>query len=410
MTYLDCLLGALKSLRVNLMRSMLTTLGIIIGVAAVIAMVAVGAGAESRVQALIQSIGSNLIVVVPGTTTASGVRLGRGSKPTLTEDDAIAIEQELPSVLVAGASVRGTGQIVFGNTNWMTSLRGATPGYLAAREWALSDGRTITEEDLRAAAKVALVGETIVEELFGGSDPIGQIMRINRVPFRVVGVLAPKGQTSWGQDQDDVVQIPLSTAKKRVLGGRRLSGRLVDNISVKARSADEVAEAETEIRELLRQRHRLRPGQADDFSIRNISEMLEARAESSRVMSMLLAAVALVSLVVGGIGIMNIMLVSVTERTREIGLRLAIGARGRDILSQFLIESLTLSLLGGAIGLVLGVGISIAIATIADWPVLIQPGVVFLAIGFSAGVGIFFGYYPAHKAARLDPIEALRFE
>ena len=410
MTYLDCLLGALKSLRVNLMRSMLTTLGIIIGVAAVIAMVAVGAGAESRVQALIQSIGSNLIVVVPGTTTASGVRLGRGSNPTLTEDDAVAIEREIPSVLVAGASVRGTGQIVFGNTNWMTSLRGATPGYLAAREWALSDGRTITEEDLRAAAKVALVGETVVEELFGGSDPIGQIMRINRVPFRVVGVLAPKGQTSWGQDQDDVVQIPLSTAKKRVLGGRRLSGRLVDNISVKARSADEVAEAEAEIRELLRQRHRLRPGEADDFSIRNISEMLEARAESSRVMSMLLAAVALVSLVVGGIGIMNIMLVSVTERTREIGLRLAIGARGRDILSQFLIESLTLSLLGGAIGLVLGAGVSIAIATIADWPVLIQPGVVFLAIGFSAGVGIFFGYYPAHKAARLDPIEALRFE
>jgi len=271
-------------------------------------------------------------------------------------------------------------------------------------------GRTISDEDVKAAAKVALLGTSVIEQLFPGQDPVGQIMRINRVPFTVIGVLQEKGQTPRGTDQDDIVQIPISTAKKRVIGGRNVKGRLVDDVSIKAASADLVEETENDVRELLRQRHRLRPGQPDDFSIRNISEMLEARAESSRVMTMLLAAVAAVSLLVGGIGIMNIMLVSVTERTREIGLRLAIGARSRDILNQFLIESLTLSVIGGAIGLVAGVAASVGIAQVADWPVLIEPEVVLLAIGFSAAVGVFFGYYPARKAARMDPIEALRYE
>ncbi|MBL6928344.1 MAG: ABC transporter permease [Rhodospirillales bacterium] len=410
MTVLDCVLAALQSLRVNLMRSFLTALGIIIGVGAVITMVSIGAGAEARVQALIQNIGSNLIIVVPGATSASGVRLGRGSKKTLTEDDAIAIQNEISSVVVAGPSVRGSGQLIFGNLNWFTPLRGVNPAYLEAREWAVQSGRTISTEDVKAAAKVALLGTSVVEQLFPGQDPVGQIMRINRVPFTVIGVLQEKGQTPRGTDQDDIVQIPISTAKKRVIGGRKVKGRLVDDISIKAASAELVEDTENDVRDLLRQRHRLRIGQPDDFSIRNISEMLEARAESSRVMSMLLAAVAAVSLVVGGIGIMNIMLVSVTERTREIGLRLAIGARSRDILNQFLIESLTLAVAGGAIGLVAGVAASIGIAQMAGWPVLIRPDVVLLAIGFSAGVGVFFGYYPARKAANLDPIEALRYE
>jgi putative ABC transport system permease protein len=392
------------------MRSVLTTLGIIIGVAAVIIMVSVGAGAEAQVEELIRSLGANLIIVLPGTTTSAGVRLGHGTRLTLTEEDAAAIQREIQSVHVAAPSVRGGGQVVFGNLNWSTLIYGVTPEYLVAREWEIAAGRGFTRDEVKGAAKVALLGETVVENLFSGGNPIGQIIRIKRVPFRVIGVLRGKGQTPLGQDQDDTIMIPLSTAKKRVLGGRRVSGKSVGAVVVKVREAEFVQDTEEQIKALLRQRHRLRSSQDDDFFLRNLSQILETRAESSRAMSLLLAAVASVSLVVGGIGIMNIMLVSVTERTREIGLRMAVGARSRDILTQFLIEAVTLSLIGGLIGIALGMGGSIAITLSGGWPMIIEIESVFLAFGFAAAVGIFFGFYPARKAANLDPIEALRYE
>jgi putative ABC transport system permease protein len=410
MNYIDSMFASLGALRVNVLRSVLTTLGIIIGVAAVIIMVSVGAGAEAQVEELIRTLGANLIIVLPGTTTSAGVRLGHGTRLSLTEDDAAAIQREIQSVQVAAPAIRGGGQVVFGNLNWSTLIYGVTPEYLEAREWEIAGGRCFTPEEVKGAAKVALLGETVIENLFSGGAPIGQIIRIKRVPFRVIGVLRGKGQTPMGQDQDDTIMIPLSTAKKRVLGGRWVGGKSVGSVVVKVRDAELVPNAEEEIKALLRQRHRLRSGQDDDFFLRNLSQILETRAESSRAMSLLLAAVASVSLVVGGIGIMNIMLVSVTERTREIGLRMAVGARSRDILSQFLTEAVTLSLIGGLIGIALGVGGSIAITISGGWPMIIEIESVILAFGFSAAVGIFFGFYPARKAANLDPIEALRYE
>jgi putative ABC transport system permease protein len=407
---LDSFLAALKALKANVLRSVLTTLGIIIGVGAVIIMVSVGSGAESRVQELIRSLGANLIIILSGTTTSGGVRLGHGSLPTLTEDDAAAIQREIPSVQYAASNVRGGGQVVFGNLNWSTLIYGITPDFLPTREWEVSTGRMFTPEESKGAAKVALLGQTVVKNLFSGANPIGQIIRIKRVPFEIIGVLKSKGQSPAGTDQDDLIFMPLSTARKRVLGGRHLGGKTVGAITVKARHADLVSEAEKQIRDLLRQRHRLRPGQNDDFFIRNLSQILETRAESSRAMALLLAAVASVSLVVGGIGIMNIMLVSVTERTREIGLRMAIGAQSRNILAQFLIEAVTLSLIGGTIGIILGIIGSVAIALLGQWPIVIEPNAVILAFCFSAAVGVFFGFYPARKASLLDPIEALRFE
>jgi putative ABC transport system permease protein len=405
--FLDPFLDALGALRANVMRSVLTTLGIIIGVAAVIIMVSVGTGAEARVSELIQSLGSNLIIVGPGTSTSGGVRLGRGTRPSITEDDAAAIQSEIPDVHLVAPHVRGSGQVVFGNLNWSTLIEGVTPEYFEAREWEISMGRAFSHEEMKGAAKMVLLGETVVESLFPGQDPVGQIVRINRVPFQVVGVLKGKGQSPMGHDQDDVIFIPLSTAKKRVLGGRRISGKLVGGIFVKARTSELVSEVEEQVRALLRQRHRLRPGQDDDFFIRNLSQILETRAES---MALLLAAVASVSLVVGGIGIMNIMLVSVTERTREIGIRMAVGAKSGDILAQFLIEAVTLSLIGGVMGILLGISGSLMIAVISDWPIIIGIRSVILAFSFSAAVGVFFGFYPARKAAHLDPIVALRYE
>lgn len=410
MDYLDSLRSALRALRVNILRSVLTTLGIIIGVAAVIIMVSVGAGAEARVDQLISSLGSNLLMVLPGTGTAGGARLGAGSTPTITTDDAEAIQREIAHVDVVAPSVRGPGQVVFGNLNWSTLVYGVTPEYLIAREWHILTGRGFTAQEVKGAAKVALLGETVIQNLFPGENPLGQIIRINRVLFEVIGVLKGKGQTLMGRDQDDTVFIPISTAKMRVLGGRYLGGRTVGAIFVKVREAELVSQVEAEVRKLLRQRHRLRPGQENDFFTRNLSEFLEARAESSRAMSLLLAAVACVSLIVGGIGIMNIMLVSVTERTREIGLRMAIGAKSRDILNQFLIEAVTLSLIGGVIGISLGVGGAVAISMFGEWPMIVEINSLILAFGFAAAVGVFFGYYPARKAARLDPIEALRYE
>ena len=392
------------------MRSVLTALGIIIGVAAVIIMIAVGAGAQSQVDNLIKSLGSNLVLVLPGTTTSGGARGARGSRPTLTEDDAIAIQNEIDTAQVAAPVVRGSGQLIYGNQNWSTVIYGVTPEFKEAKEWKMKDGRWFSRDEVRSAAKVALVGKTIIENVFEGVDPVGEIIRVKRIPFTIIGTLAPKGETPMGTDQDDTVIVPLSTAKKRLLGGRRLSGKLVRTIWVKSYTAEGVDESVRAMTELLRQRHRIQPGQPDDFYVRNLSQILQARADSSRVMTLLLAAVASVSLIVGGIGIMNIMLVSVTERTREIGLRMAVGAKGIDILLQFLIEAVTLSLIGGIIGVILGLMGSVGIAEIGGWPAIIQIESVFLAFGFAATVGIFFGFYPAKKAAMLDPIEALRYE
>ena len=407
---LQALRIALRSLKVNKLRTALTMLGIMIGVAAVIAMVSVGTGAQARVAEQIQSLGSNLIIALSGSTNKAGVRLGQGSQTTITEDDASAIAREVPAVQVAAPSSRGNAQVVYGNLNWSTAIQGVTADYFEARDWPVDVGRPILQEDVDGATKIALLGQTTAQNLFGDADPIGQIIRIKKVPFTVAGLLSRKGQSAWGQDQDDVIFVPLSTAKKKVLGVSQANARSVGSISIKIRPDENMTDAETQIRELLRQRHRLQPAQDDDFWLRNLSEVLQTQEESSKVMTYLLAAIASVSLLVGGIGIMNIMLVSVTERTREIGLRMAVGARSRDILTQFLVEAVTLSLIGGVIGIALGVGGSNAINALAEWRTVLAPEAILLAFGFSAAIGIFFGFYPARKASRLDPIEALRYE
>jgi putative ABC transport system permease protein len=410
MTVLQSARIAVRALRVNKLRSALTMLGIIIGVGAVIAMVSVGAGAQARVAEQIQSLGSNLIIVMPGSVTSGGLRLGFGTQPRISEDDATAIAREVQTVQVAAPVIRGNAQVVFGNLNWSTAIQGVTADYFEARDWLPVAGRLLTPEDVDGSAKVALLGQSTAQNLFGGSDPLDQIIRIKKVPFTVVGVLERKGQSSWGQDQDDVILIPLSTARKKIHGVNQASPRAVGSISVKVRPGEDMPEAEEQIRALLRQRHRLQTFQDDDFWLRNLSEVLQTQEESSKVMTYLLAAIASVSLLVGGIGIMNIMLVSVTERTREIGLRMAVGARGRDILLQFLVEAITLSLIGGTIGIALGLAGSQGISYLAEWRTLVAPQAIALAFGFAAAIGIFFGFYPARKAARLDPIEALRYE
>ena len=401
---------ALRALRVNKLRSALTMLGIIIGVGAVIAMMAIGSGARARIAEQIRSIGSNVIIVLSGSTTSGGIRLGHGTLLTLTEDDATAIAREVPAVEAAAPTMRGTAQVVFGNQNWSTVIQGATPEYLVVREWPVVFGRDFTSQDVDGAAKVALLGQTVAETIFGDSDPLGEIIRIKKVPFTVVGVLAAKGQSAFGQDQDDIVVIPLSTAKRKVLGASQANARSVGAILIRARAPEVIPEAVEQMTVLLRQRHRLQPGQDDDFTVRNLSEVFAAQEESARTMSLVLGAIASVSLLVGGIGIMNIMLVSVTERTREIGIRMAVGARERDILSQFLIEAVTLALIGGIVGIGLGVGGSALLSFFAEWETVIAPAAIGLAFVFSSAVGVFFGYYPARKAASLDPIEALRYE
>jgi putative ABC transport system permease protein len=401
---------AVRALRVNKLRSALTMLGIVIGVGAVITMVAVGAGAQARVAEQIQSLGSNMIIVLSGSITAGGVRMGSGSQLTITEDDAWAIQREIRTVTAAAPTSRGSAQIVYGNLNWATSVQGVTGEFFSAREWDVADGRLFSQEEVEGAAKVALIGQTVAGNLFGESDPLGQVIRIKNVPFGVIGVLQRKGQTTFGQDQDDTVLIPLSTAKRKVLGSSQANARAVGSIAVKVGDARAMPDAEQEIRRLLRQRHRLQTFQEDDFGIRNLTEVLQSQEASSKVLTLLLAAIASVSLLVGGIGIMNIMLVSVTERTREIGLRMAVGARGRDILVQFLVEAVTLSLLGGILGIALGLGGSYAIAYFAQWRTLVSVEAVAVAFVFSAAVGVFFGFYPARQASRLNPIDALRYE
>jgi putative ABC transport system permease protein len=401
---------AVRALRVNKLRSILTMLGIIMGVAAVIAMISVGSGAQARIAEQIQSLGASMLVVLSGSSTSGGVRLGAGSQLTITEEDAWAIKREISSVEAAAPTMRGSAQVVWGNLNWSTQIQGTTPEFFEARDWPVAAGQAFAQEAVDGATKVAVLGETVARNLFADSDPIGQVIRIKKVPFTVVGILGKKGQTTWGQDQDDVILVPLSTAKRKLLGVSQANARSVGAISVKVREGEDMKDAETQTRELLRQRHRLQPYQDDDFNIRNLAEYAAAQEESSRVMTILLAAIASVSLLVGGIGIMNIMLVSVTERTREIGLRMAVGARGRDILMQFLVEAVTLSLIGGTIGVVVGLVTSYTIPYFAGWRTLVRPEAIVIAFGFAAAIGIFFGFYPARKAASLNPIEALRYE
>jgi putative ABC transport system permease protein len=390
------------------MRSALTMLGIIIGVGAVIAMIAVGTGAKKRIADQIASMGSNLIIVLSGSSTSGGLRFGSGTVPTLTVDDAKAILNEIPSVKYVAPILGGGAQVVFGNQNWSTIINGTTPEELEIRERSLAAGRSFTQQDVDGATKVCLLGKTIVDNLFGGIDPIGQIIRIKMVPFTVVGVLAPKGQSTQGQDQDDTIIVPLTTAQKKLFG-MQFPG-MVRLIMVQATAPEAMKDVEDQINDLLRQRHHIQPKQDNDFSVRNLTEIMSTQEQSANVMSLLLGAIASISLIVGGIGIMNIMLVSVTERTREIGIRIAVGAKGRDILLQFLIESLVLSLIGGTLGIGIGVAGTLILSSFTQWPTLFSIKAILFAFLFSSLVGIFFGFYPARKASLLNPIEALRYE
>lgn len=385
-------------------------LGIIFGVGAVIATVAISQGADAFIQAQISSLGTNIIMVLPGTTTSSGVRSGYGSAATLTVADAVAIAKECPSVTASTYLKRQVMQVVAGNQNWSTMIQGVGADYFRVRDWPLVAGRFFTRQEDATAARVALLGDTAARNLFpAGQDPIGTIIRVQNVPLRVIGVLAMKGQTGWGQDQDDTVVVPFSTAERKLIGTEILG--VVSIVLVSARDITLLEHAEQEIRSLLRARHRIPATQEEeDFTIRRLQEIADASAGASRVMTLLLASVASVALLVGGIGIMNILLVSVTERTREIGIRMAVGAKARHILLQFLVEALLLSFLGGALGVALGVGGAHIVARVAHWPSLVSPTAVGIALLFSGVVGLLFGYYPAYRASRLDPIEALRYE
>jgi putative ABC transport system permease protein len=406
---LQTLRVALRALTRNKMRSFLTTLGVVIGVSAVIAMVAIGDGAKARVEATFAAMGSNMLVVLPGTSTAGGAMGGFGSMPTLTWDDLEAIQTQVPTVRAAAPQLRSNAQVMSEEQNWGTLVIGTSPEYFQIRTWPAALGNILTQSDVDAGSKVAVLGQTVADKLFGeNSNPVGHAIRIKNVPFTVVGVLTKKGQSQWGSDYDDIVVVPVSTFLQKIQGG--LKNFIQGSIQVSATSADSTSRAESQIRGLLRDRHRLPFGAEDDFSIRNLSEIASAQQEGTRTLTTLLAAIAAVSLLVGGIGIMNIMLVSVTERTREIGLRMAVGAKPADIRLQFLVEALALAITGGLIGVALGVFGAWRLATSFGWEVLYRPDVILIAVGFSGLVGVVFGLYPAHKASRLDPITALRFE
>jgi putative ABC transport system permease protein len=411
MSPLESLRIAARALRVNKLRSALTVLGIVVGVAAVVCMVSVGAGAQAEVSEKIRTLGANLLLVMPGARNSGGARLESGTQPTLTEEDAAAIRRELVDAQVAAPLLSRSMSLVAANKNWVSLVAGINADYLVAREWQIANGRSFTGDEIASGAKVAIVGSVIIEELFDGRAGTGETFRIGNVPFTVIGVLDKKGLGAAGRSQDDVVFIPLSTAKSRVLGAVRGTTReALDFISIKVSDATAMPEMERKIEALLRQRHRVRGDAPSDFRIENPADVLIARGAAVRILGVLLIAVAAVSLVVGGISIMNIMLVSVTERTREIGLRMAVGASRRDIRWQFLIEALILALMGGLVGAVLGAAAAVAIAWKAGWPILISPWAIILACGFAGFIGISFGLYPAHRAARLDPIVALRFE
>jgi putative ABC transport system permease protein len=396
---------ALRALSRNKIRSALTMLGIIIGVGSVIAMVSLGQGAQKQVQDQISSMGTNLLIVMSNSQRSGGVRAGSGTGTTLTTDDADAILRDVPGVAAISPSVTASVPLVVGNQNWTTRAEGASASYPSIRARAVASGEFFTDADVKSAARVAVLGQTVVNELFGGADPVGQQIRVRNLTFRVVGVLERKGQSQYGQDQDDTLVLPYTTVMKKLT-----ATNYVSTVYVSAVSQDATDDVQQEVTKLLRTRHNLRAGEDDDFRIRNLTDVAEAAAETSRVMTMLLGGIAAVSLLVGGIGIMNIMLVSVTERTREIGIRMAIGARSKVVQNQFLIESLLLGLAGGFIGILTGIGVSFALSQVFGWPQLISPVAVVGSAAFSMAIGVIFGYYPARKAASLDPIDALRFE
>ncbi|PTM42190.1 ABC transporter permease [Bosea sp. 124] len=410
MSIFEAVRSALSAIGANALRSALTMLGIIIGVAAVIAMVAIGSGARERVTAQIKSLGANLAIIQSGNVTQGGVRLGAGASSTLTDEDATAIAKEIEDVLAAAPVIVTRAQAVYAGTNWSTQITATDLDFFAAREWDVTEGRLFEPEELRRGEIVAIIGQTVARNLFGEQNPIDQQFRIRNVPFKVIGVMAPKGQSALGQDQDDVIFVPLDTGRRRIIGRNYARDRSVQTIMVKFASEDAIAPGIEQTGALLRQRHRLMADQDDDFIVRNLTEIANTATQAATTLSWLLAAVAGVSLLVGGIGIMNIMLVSVTERTREIGLRLAVGARQRDVLAQFLIEATTLATIGGAVGIALGVGSALTIARIAGWPSVVSIETILIAVGVSGMIGVFFGFYPARQAARLDPIEALRRE
>ena len=405
MTPGELLSVGLQALSRNRMRSALTVLGIVIGVAAVIATLAIGQGAREAVQAQIRALGANTLTVLPGTITASGARSGMGSTTTMTPEDADAIRAECPTVQAVAPTVRTVAQLVYGANNWSSQVQGTTPDFSIIRQWPVASGVFLTDSDVRGAAKVCVLGANVVQQLFGDADPVGSMIRIKDIPFRVVGVLTAKGGQGFGGNQDDIVIVPVTTAQRRLMGITYINA-----ISVSAVSESQVDLAVDQITDLLKQRHRIRPGADPDFFLFTQKEIATSAEATSKVMTSLLASIAAVSLLVGGIGIMNIMLVSVTERTREIGIRRALGARRRDIMMQFLTESAFLSLAGGALGVALGIGSATVVTQIARWPTMIQPLSVALAFGFSTAIGLFFGYYPALRAAGLDPVEALRYE
>lgn len=396
---------ALQGLSANKMRSVLTMLGIIIGVGAVIAMVSIGAGARAKVASQIASLGSNLLIVSPGAVAPNGMRLSAGSTTTLTIDDAKAIEREATAVGSLAPVVSRQYQVVFGNQNWQTNIVGSTPEWTDVRDYPVEQGSFITAQEVDTRARVAVLGKTVADNLFGGTDAVGQVIRINKSPFRVIGVLETKGQSTMGSDQDDTVLIPITTAQERLMGIK-----YIQNLYIQAVDEKSIDLAQEEVTSILRKRHHLEPGAAEDFSVRNLQAVMATAEATTQTITVLLGSIAAISLLVGGIGIMNIMLVSVTERTREIGIRKAIGAKKRDILLQFLVESVVISLVGGVMGIFVGIAGAWLISAIAGWNTLISFGSVSLAFGFSMAIGVFFGIYPAQKAASLDPIEALRYE
>ncbi|RPJ45780.1 MAG: FtsX-like permease family protein [Candidatus Latescibacterota bacterium] len=396
---------SLRAIARNKLRSGLTVLGIVIGVAAVIAMVGIGQGASAQVQAQISSLGDNLLTVFPGSDRRGGFHGGAGSLSTLTDDDAAAIAAQVPEIVSITPVSRSSGQIIYGNQNWQTEIMGGGVDYLSIRRWELASGSNFNESAVRGAAKVVILGATVAEQLFAGVDPVGETVRINKMPFTVIGTMAPKGQNTWGRDQDDTILLPYTTVLKKVSGQTRLS-----MIQASARTLEELPAATEAVTSLLRQRHRIPVGEEDDFTVRTQQDIAQIMGSTSNVMRGLLAAIASVSLLVGGIGIMNIMLVSVTERTREIGLRMAVGAKGWHVMIQFLSEAVVLASFGGLLGIAIGLAAARLVAHFARWPIELPPQAILLAFGFSALVGIFFGFWPARKASRLDPIEALRYE
>jgi putative ABC transport system permease protein len=410
MSLIEAIRSALSAIGANALRSALTMLGIIIGVAAVIAMVAIGSGARERVTAQIKSLGANLAIIQSGNVTQGGVRLGAGASSTLTDEDARAIIREVDDVVAAAPILVTRAQAVFAGTNWSTQITATDLDFFAAREWDIAEGRLFEPEELRRGGIVAVIGQTVAKNLFGEVNPLDQQFRIRNVPFKVIGVMAGKGQSALGQDQDDVIFVPLDTGRRRIVGRNYARDASVQTVMVKFANEQAIDPGIEQTRALLRQRHRLAEEQDDDFIIRNLTEIANTATAASSQDRVLAAAVAAVSLLVGGIGIMNIMLVSVTERTREIGLRLAVGARQRDVLAQFLIEATTLATIGGAVGIALGIAAALTIANFAGWPSVVSIETILIAVGVSGMIGVFFGFYPARQAARLDPIEALRRE